>query len=109
MRRGIWGTVLISLACSLAPAQEQNAKLTIKAALVDKDLNVKPVPKLVLSLRSTQGGTVINAVTGFNGTAEVKLPAGQYHVTSAQPVEFQGKKYTWKIDFQVKAGQTCWN
>jgi S1-C subfamily serine protease len=93
------------LVSCLAMAQGQNAKLTIKAALVDKDLNVKPVPKLALTLRPVQGGAGITAITGFNGAAEVELPAGTYHVTNAQPVEFQGKKYTWNVDLQVKPGQ----
>lgn len=97
--------VLLLLASCLSLAQEQNAKLTIKAALVDKDLNVKPVPKLALTLRAARGGAVVNAVTGFNGTAEVELPAGKYHVKNPQPVEFQGKKYSWEVDLQVKPGQ----
>jgi S1-C subfamily serine protease len=86
------------------PASQPNGRLKIRAALVDKDLNVKPVPKLVLALQPRSGGKALAATTGFDGRAELELPAGQYHVSSAQPVDFQGKKYSWDVDLTIRPG-----
>src|SRR5262249_40698098 len=38
---------------------------------------------------------------GFDGLAEAKLPAGKYHLTTPQPVDFQGKRYSWEFDWDV--------
>jgi hypothetical protein len=32
------------------------------------------------------------------GFAETRLPSGKYLLTTPQPIEFQGKSYSWKQD-----------
>ena len=84
-------------------AQEDRVPVKIRAILVDKDLNPKPVPKLVVNLQSakdTVPSQPHSLTTGFDGLAEAQLALGRYHLTT-QPVEFQGKKYSWDLDWEV--------
>ncbi len=78
----------------------------MRAALVDQNLNVKPVPKLALQLRRLDGPAGVQPIalsTGFDGLAELQVPAGRYQLTTAQPVEFQGKSYAWEMEVVVSA------
>lgn len=95
---------LVVLLAHFCVAQPQTAKLKIRAALVDRDLNVKPVPKLQLSLQPAAGGSPRSATTSFDGFTEVDLPLGQYRLTTTQPIEFQGKKYSWELNVTISAG-----
>ncbi len=102
MRRYLFASAILVLGLCAA-AYAESGKLKIRVALVDKDLNVKPVPKLSFTLKPRSGDSV-NAVTGFDGTVEVELAPGSYHLTNARPVEFQGNKYVWEMDITVKPG-----
>jgi len=102
----LWALLLIIVFPALG--QVETAKLTIRAILVDKDLNQKPIPRLSVSLtRSDVAGTEPYAArTNFDGLAELQLPAGRYHLSTSDPVEFQGKKYSWEMDLTVSAPNT---
>jgi len=45
-------------------------------------------------------------VTKADGTADVKLPPGNYTVESDKPLVFQGKAYQWTMTLDVPAGDT---
>jgi hypothetical protein len=76
--------------------------------LVDKDLNLKPVPKLVIVLAPFEGpvGATVAGKTGFDGNGELQLAPGKYHLSTPEPIEFQGKKYSWEVDVTVSAPET---
>lgn len=98
--------ILPSLLLTVVPvlAQVESAKLRVRAALVDKDLNVKPVPKLVLMLQSLEESprtAEISVTTGFDGIADVEVPVGRYHLSTPQPVEFQGQSYNWDLEVTI--------
>ena len=79
-------------------AQVAGVRLKIHAVLVDKDLNQKPVPHLALALQRTDApGEPVAIKTGFDGSADATLPPGKYKLTTAQPVDFQGKRYQWEL------------
>src|ERR1035438_7916069 len=60
-----------------AGALAGSLRLTLRAALVDKDLNVKPVPRFALRIyRTEEPGLGTEIRTTLGGTAEVDLPAG---------------------------------
>ena len=84
-------------------SQTENARLKVRAVLVDKDLNQKPVPKLAFVLAPFDGpvGETIAGKTGFDGNGELQLARGKYRLSTPEPVEFQGKKYSWEIDVTV--------
>jgi S1-C subfamily serine protease len=87
-------------------AQQQAVSIKIRAALVDSNLNVKPVPKLALALRRLDGEAGLQPIsfsTGFDGMAELQVPPGRYQLSSPQGVEFQGKHYTWSLEVQAAA------
>jgi len=84
-------------------AQTPNVKLKIRAALYDHDLNLKPVPHLALELRNLDSSTAapIATQTNLDGILETELPAGHYQVVASKPIEFQGKTYTWSVDYNL--------
>ena len=84
---------------------EQSTKLKVRAVLVDKDLNQKPVPKLAFVLAPFEGpvGATVTGKTGFDGNCELQLAPGKYHLSTSEPIEFQGKKYSWEVDVTVSA------
>ena len=103
MKRRLIGIAILLYATGTW-AQEDVAPVKIRAILVDKDLNPKPVPKLVVNLQAAKDAVqaqLHSLTTGFDGLAEAQLPLGRYRVTTPQPVEFQGKKYSWDLDWEV--------
>jgi S1-C subfamily serine protease len=94
--------LLLSTALSVW-SQGELARLKVLAILFDKDLNQKPVPKLAFVLAPFEGpvGETITGKTGFDGAAELRLAPGKYRLSTPEPVEFQGKKYSWEIDVTV--------
>ena len=94
------------LLLSSAPStrsQADTAKLKVRAILIDKDLNQKPVPKLTFVLAPFDGpvGEEITSKTGFDGNGELQVAPGKYRLSTPEPVEFQGKKYSWEVDVVV--------
>src|SRR5258705_13276159 len=104
MRRVIFGLALLLVLPVIALPQSQSIKLRIKAVLVDKELNQKPVPKLSITITHVGQNQLrgpIDVKTGFDGLAEVELPAGRYKLSTPQPVELQNKRFSWSIEFNV--------
>jgi S1-C subfamily serine protease len=74
-------------------------RLAVRAALVDKDLNVKPIPRFALKIYRTENPNSITQVrTALDGTVSVELPSGTYRVESDRPLSYQGKAYSWRVD-----------
>lgn len=88
--------------------QAKTAKLKIRAILVDKDLNQKPVPKLVFVLAPFEGpvGATVTGETGFDGNGELQLAPGKYRLSTPEPVEFQGRKYSWDLEITFSAPES---
>ncbi|HVS89143.1 MAG TPA: S1C family serine protease [Candidatus Acidoferrum sp.] len=100
--------VLLLSTVPSAWSQTEGARLKVRAVLVDKDLNQKPVPKLAFVLAPSEGpvGETITGKTGFDGNAELQLAPGKYRLSTPEPVEFQGKRYSWEIDVAVSLPET---
>jgi hypothetical protein len=97
-----------------ASARAQSAsKVSVKVALVDRDLNVKPVPKQVLLVQKLSADAATpdanvpaqELTTAFDGTATLALAPGHYQISAQKPVEFDGKTYQWSAKFQIAEGQ----
>src|SRR5882762_7881351 len=66
----------------------QTVKLKLRAALYDRDLNVKPLPHLSVKLVPATPGTQPIAVqTTLDGVVEVDVPPGKYKVVTEKPIE----------------------
>ena len=88
-------------------ATQAPATLRVSILLVDTDLNMKPVPRPALTLKSETGGAEpIRLVTGLDGKAETAVPSGTYLLESERAVDFQGKSYRWKDTIKIAAGET---
>lgn len=99
--------ILVSSA-TLTWSQTDTAKLKVRAVLIDKELNQKPVPKLGFVVVPFEGptGTSVAGKTGFDGNGELQLAPGKYHLSTPEPVEFQGKKYSWDLEITVSAQES---
>ncbi|HET8925195.1 MAG TPA: S1C family serine protease [Candidatus Acidoferrum sp.] len=86
--------VLLSFAFG-AQAQSGPVKVRVRVILVDSELNQKPVPFFVVSLKT--GGKATEVKTGLDGTAETRLPAGKYTVATPKPMELGGKRFSWSL------------
>ncbi len=99
--------VLAFLAISIGfiSVQAQDVhNLTLKVAVVDKDLNVKSVPKFLLSVvKKDNAFAEWKVATGFDGVAMITLPAGEYVVRSSEPLRFGESEYRWETAFSVSA------
>jgi S1-C subfamily serine protease len=92
-----------------ASAQEaEKVSVQIKAILLDRDLNQKPVGKSKFTIISFGGQSpaTTDVTTRFDGVAEVSLSPGKYHVISVQPLDFQSKRYSWNVELNVAAPAT---
>jgi len=97
MKPFLMTVLLVSLLT--AASAGQNVKLKVRAALYDRDLNLKPVPHLIVKLTSSAAGAQpITLQTSFEGTAEADVPVGSYHITTESPVELFDKSYRWEFD-----------
>ena len=70
---------------------------------MDKDLNQKPVPHLMLTLTELgpESPQVITLTTMLDGSVEAKLKVGKYRLVSPHGVEFQGNQFSWDMELTV--------
>jgi len=71
--------------------------------LVDRELNQKPVPFLLVSLKS--GAKSSEVKTGLDGTAEIKLPRGKYTITTPKPTELGGQRFSWSMAVELSGDE----
>jgi S1-C subfamily serine protease len=79
--------------------------LVITAALVDRDMQVRPVPLHALALTGAGADTVVLR-TAMDGKASLSVPPGTYTLTSVAATEFQGQRYRWKVGVTITPGAT---
>jgi len=84
-------------------AQTPNVKLKVRAALYDRDLNLKPVPHLAIELRNLDNPAAapLSIQTNLDGFADTELTPGHYQLVANKPIEFQGKTYAWNVDLHL--------
>jgi S1-C subfamily serine protease len=98
---------ICALACALSGAvagQQELHTVQIRAALVDKDLNVKPVPKLVIDFVPSDpksSAVSLALTTGYDGKAIAQLINGRYRVFTPRPIDFQGRRYSWDVGISI--------
>jgi S1-C subfamily serine protease len=107
MKKAFFATLF--LACSFLlfglPIRSQvgTSKVTVRAILVDQDLNQRSVPhlRIVLAADSNNPDSSIEVKTDFGGAAEFQAPRGRFRLTTPQGVDFQGRHYAWEIEINV--------
>ena len=100
------------MCCPSCVLPGETAQVTIRAVLVDKDLNQKAVLRLALDLARAGAGSAgpknaasISARTGFDGIEQLRLAPGADQLSTPDPIEFQGKRYSWAMEFAVAPGE----
>jgi S1-C subfamily serine protease len=95
--------LLFVLFAAVAAAQNGGVKVKIRVALYDRDLNVKPVPRLVVKLTPVPPSTAspISLQTSLDGVVESTIPPGKYHVSTGVPAELFDKSYRWDFDAEL--------
>lgn len=90
--------------CGFTDAQT-TANIIFKVSVVDKNLNLKNVPKFPLVVRKTDDSTFVEQriSTSVEGAANAALPTGSYTVSSEKPLEFEEKSFVWEHNFKVEA------
>src|SRR5713101_2197357 len=79
--------------------------IVITAALVDRDMQVRPVPLHALLLTDARADTFATR-TATDGKASLVVPAGVYTLASVAPTEFQWQRYRWRLNLTVGSGGT---
>ena len=96
MKRICWSVAILFACVFAAQSQSRPVKVHVHAILVDSELNQKPVPFLnVVFFKGDK--TSFDVKTRLDGAAETTLPPGAYTVTTAKPVDFDGKRYSWSL------------
>src|SRR5215467_5900936 len=90
-------------AAALSP-QTAPVRVKVRVILVDKDLNQKPVPFVVVKFAGSSGPAV-ETKTGLDGSATASLSAGHYTVSTPKPAEMGGKRYSWNFGADVSSAQ----
>ena len=107
MRRHFFLVGILVFACSTVWSQGEITKIKVRAILVDKDLNLKPIPRLTIlfSPEENNPGSSSEMKTDFEGNAEVSLHSGKYKLTTPQGIDFQSQHYAWDIEINVASEQ----
>jgi hypothetical protein len=88
-----------------AAAVQTSSVLHIKVVLADAGRPV-PVPHCALLVSDNPASAPPRrVVTAADGTADVRLPPGNYTVESDRPVAFHGKAYQWTKIVDIAAGR----
>lgn len=103
-----WPLLFVVLASPFIPSSAQNPEsvtVRIRAALFDRDLNLKPVPRLEIGIRSLDAPNAppVEVRTSLDGTTEVSLPPGKYQLTTTSGAELFGKSYRWDFPVTISA------
>jgi S1-C subfamily serine protease len=95
MKRICWSVAILFACVFAAQSQSRPVKVHVHVILVDSELNQKPVPFLNVTLKGAATSSEVK--TRLDGAAETALPPGAYTVTTAKPVDFGGKRYSWSL------------
>ena len=104
-RAARFSTLFLAMLAFTLCAQAQ-VKLNLHIVLVDRDLNQKPVPSFHIKLQRTDASAdPLDVKTALDGTCTQLLPAGKYRLSTPQPIDFQGKRYSWTLDLTLAGAQ----
>ena len=105
MNRALLLLAMLLTVASRAVAPQDNPVLHIHVSLIDADRKLMPVPHHALLISDNPAtAEPRRVVTGLDGTADVRLPPGNYTVESDIPVALNGKAYGWTQTLDVAAG-----
>jgi trypsin-like peptidase len=96
-------TVLLFVCALAVQANPDLVKVRLRVILIDRDLNQKPVPFLLVSLKN--GAKSAEVKTGLDGTVETQLPPGKYMIATPKPAELGGRSFSWSMAVTLTGAQ----
>ena len=96
-------TVLLFVCALTVQANPDLVKVRLRVILIDRDLNQKPVPFLLVSLKN--GAKSAEVKTGLDGTVETQLPPGKYMIATPKPAELGGRSFSWSMAVTLTGAQ----
>src|SRR5260221_145352 len=111
LSRALLGLLVVANAHHVAGQQRRpvvrKGTVEVVAAIVGDEMQVRPVP--LLSLEVWQGADTARTSlrTGLDGHATTTLPAGDYHLRTAQTPSIGGKRYQWVTDVHISADKVA--
>src|SRR5258706_1131846 len=99
MKRYLSVVLLAILSAYATLAQPNLVKVRVRVILVDQDLNQKPVPFFLVSLKC--GANAAEVKTTLQGTAEAQLPPARCTVSSPKPAELGGRRFSCNIQVSL--------
>ncbi len=104
MVRAALVVTLVAVLCGVASSQVLGV-LHVKVTLTDAARGVIPISRHALLISDNPAtSTPRRIVTAPDGTATIRLRAGNYTVESDEPVAFNGKGYQWTQTLDIAAG-----
>src|SRR5258707_14432668 len=95
--------VLLSVCALAVQANPDLVKVKVRVILVDRDLNQKPVPFLLVSLKS--GAKSSEVKTGLDGTVEADLPPVKKMIATPNPGELGDRRFSWNMTLAITGAQ----
>lgn len=95
--------LMILLAPICAAGQNAVVKIKLRVALYDRDLNIKPVPRLAVKLApiAAASGEAVTLHTSLDGIAESTIAPGKYRVTTEKGAELFDQSYKWDLEVEL--------
>jgi S1-C subfamily serine protease len=95
---------LVAMLSGLASGQAPGV-LHVRVTLTDAARASMPIPRHALLISDNPSTSAPRRiVTAADGSAQIRLPPGNYTVESDEPVSFNGKGYQWTRTVDVTAG-----
>ena len=105
-RQLLFAIVPSVIAPGLAGQTPQRATISLTAALVAEDLQIRPVALHEFRLvRQSDTAVVVSFRTGLDGKAKHTAPPGMYYVRSTAAVQLLGKTYRWSVPVTLVTGR----
>ena len=97
---------ILAVAAQAAIAGQTLVVLHIRAVVTDATGRATPVARHALLISDNPPTREPRrVVTGFDGSADIRLRPGNYTVESDQPLAIQGKAYYWRQTVDIVAGR----
>jgi hypothetical protein len=97
---------ILAVAAPIALAGQTPVELHIRAVVTDATGRPTPVARHALIISDNPPTKEARRIlTGFDGTANVRLSPGNYTVESDQALVFQGKAYHWRQTLDIVAAR----
>src|SRR5258707_5944492 len=103
MKRYLSVLLLALLSAYATLAQPNLVKVRVRVILVDQDLNQKPVPFFLVSLKCGEKAGAVKP--RWEGPAEAQLPTGRCTVSAPKPAELGGRRFSWNIQVSLSGAE----